>query len=98
MGTRAGSFFKPVREATGHHNQSATLFWHNVHMSDEYPFTLQQADQARSDFYAIESELDIIKAQLARLPTRKELARIALGVIFGAAGLVIAWIEAFWRL
>jgi hypothetical protein len=44
---------------------------------------------ARTDFAAIESELDIIKAQLALLPTRKELARIALGVIFGAAGLVI---------
>jgi hypothetical protein len=32
--------------------------------------------------------------QLAVLPTRKELARIALGIIFGAAGLVI---EAFPR-
>jgi hypothetical protein len=34
-------------------------------------------------------------AHLALLPTRKELARIALGVIFGAAGLVILSIEAF---
>jgi hypothetical protein len=33
--------------------------------------------------------------QLARVPTRKELARIALGVIFGAAGLVIGWMELF---
>jgi hypothetical protein len=66
-------------------------------MSDEYPVSLHQVDQARSDLYAIESELDIIKAQLALLPTRKELARIALGVIFGTAGLVIFWMEAFWR-
>jgi hypothetical protein len=38
-----------------------------------------------------------LKAQLARLPTRKEMARIALGVIFGTAGLVIGWIELFTR-
>lgn len=30
-------------------------------------------------------ELDFLKAQLARLPTRNEMARIALGVISGAA-------------
>jgi hypothetical protein len=58
---------------------------------------IARPDQACADFYAIESELDIIKAQLALLPTRKELARIGLGVIFGAAGLVILWMETFWR-
>jgi hypothetical protein len=66
-------------------------------MPDEHPFTLRQADQARTDFYAIEDELDFIKDQLALIPTRKELARIALCVIFGSAGLVILWAEAFWR-
>jgi hypothetical protein len=30
-------------------------------------------------------------------PTRKELARVAPRIIFGAAGLVIGWIELFWR-
>jgi hypothetical protein len=54
-------------------------------MPQENSLALRQVDQERSDFYAIESELDIIKAQFALLPTRKELARIALGVIFGGA-------------
>jgi hypothetical protein len=43
---------------------------------------LRQADQARTDFAAIESELEVIQKQLARLPTRRELARTALGIIF----------------
>jgi hypothetical protein len=30
----------------------------------------------------IESDLEVIQKQLARLPTRQELARIALGIIF----------------
>jgi hypothetical protein len=41
-------------------------------MSDEYPLTLRQADQARADFAAIADDLEFIKAQLARIPTRKE--------------------------
>jgi hypothetical protein len=41
-------------------------------MPDEHTLTLRQADEARSDFAAIEDELDFIKDQLARLPTRKE--------------------------
>jgi hypothetical protein len=32
-------------------------------------------------FAAIEDHLDFIKGQLARVPTRMELARIALGVL-----------------
>jgi hypothetical protein len=64
-------------------------------MPDEHPFTLRQVDQARADFAAIPDDLDFIKGQLARIPTRKEVARIALGIIFGAAGLVIGWIELF---
>jgi hypothetical protein len=40
---------------------------------------------------------NIIKAQVARTPTRTELARLALGIMFGAAGLVIGWMEVFWR-
>jgi hypothetical protein len=66
-------------------------------MPDEYPLTLRQADQARADFAAIESQLEFIMAQLARIPTRMEMARTALWVIFATAGLVIGWIEVFWR-
>jgi hypothetical protein len=34
--------------------------------------------------------------QVARLPTRKELALRPLYVMIGSAGLVIAWFEIFW--
>jgi hypothetical protein len=43
---------------------------------------LRQADQARTDLAAIESELEAIQIQLSRLPTRRELAGTALGIIF----------------
>jgi hypothetical protein len=58
---------------------------------------LRQADQARTDFAAIESDLEMIMARLARVPTRMELARAALGIIFCTAMIVIAWFELFWR-
>ena len=44
--------------------------------------TCGRADQARTDFAAIESDLEVIQKQLARLPTHRELARTALGIIF----------------
>jgi hypothetical protein len=37
---------------------------------DTERFTLRQAAQARDDFAHIMDELDFVKAQLARLPTR----------------------------
>jgi hypothetical protein len=43
---------------------------------------LELAFGARIDFAAIESDLEVIQKQLARLPTRRELARTALGIIF----------------
>jgi hypothetical protein len=42
----------------------------------------RQANQVRTDFAAIESDLEVIQKQLARLPTRRELAGSALGIIF----------------
>jgi hypothetical protein len=47
-------------------------------MPEDNSLTLRQADQTRSDFYAIGDDLEFIKSQLARLPTRKELARLTL--------------------
>jgi hypothetical protein len=73
------------------------VFWHNVHIPDEHTLTLRKADQARSDFAAIEAEFGIIQAQLARLPTRRELSQIALLATLAGAALVLAGIEAFFR-
>jgi hypothetical protein len=36
--------------------------------------------------------------QLARLPTRRDLAKAAIGIIISTAALVILWAEVFWRL
>jgi hypothetical protein len=56
-------------------------------MSDTHTLALRQSDQARTDFALIESELEVIQKQLARLPTRGELAKAALGIIFATAAL-----------
>jgi hypothetical protein len=56
---------------------------------DAFAGMIRQPDQARSDFAAIEDELNFVKHQLGRLPTRGDLACMALGVIFGTVGLVI---------
>ena len=58
-------------------------------MPDEHSFTSRDIGQVRPDFAGIGDELDFIKAQLARVPTRADLARSALGIIFATAGLVI---------
>jgi hypothetical protein len=49
-------------------------------MSDERILTLRQADQARTDFALIESNLEFIADRLSRLPTRGDLAKAALGI------------------
>jgi hypothetical protein len=55
-------------------------------MPDEHTLALRQADQARDNFASISDDLDFIQAQLALLPTRKELARLTLlAMISGAA-------------
>ena len=66
-------------------------------MPEGRTFTLHQADQARTDFYGLESELGVVKAQLTPLLTRCELAQAALAIIFATAVLVLAGIEALSR-
>jgi hypothetical protein len=79
-------------------NHGATFIWHTAHMPDESPLTLRHADQVRTDFAIIESDLEFIMTRLARLPTRGDLAKTALGIILSTAALVILWDEVFWRL
>ena len=47
-------------------------------MPDEHKLTLRQVDQARTDFALIESNLEFIAGQLARVPTRAYLCRTLL--------------------
>jgi hypothetical protein len=64
-------------------------------------FTLRQADAAREACAQVMEELDLIKEQLARLPTRRDLAFMPLRMIvttaLTTAAIVILWFEAFWR-
>jgi hypothetical protein len=66
-------------------------------MPGERPFTLRQIDQAPSDLYAIGDDLEFIKSQLARVPTRKELAQTALLATLTTAALVLIGFEALFR-
>ena len=62
--------------------------------SPEYPLALRQADQARSDFTAIESELQFVMSQLARLPTHAYLCRMLLLTTVSLWALL--WAVALW--
>jgi len=61
------------------------------------PFTLRQADQARTDFVIIEDELEAIHKRLGQLPTRNEVWRAAMLGMLGGAVAAVALIEAFAR-
>jgi hypothetical protein len=54
-------------------------------------------DESGANFLEPESDLQFVMAQLARLPTRKEMALRPLYIIAGSAGLVILCIELFRR-
>ena len=66
-------------------------------MPDEDQLSLHQADHIRADFPATENSLELIMEQIAGLPTRWELAWLALVILFVGAVLGIVGIEAFWR-
>ena len=65
-------------------------------MSEIHDLALRSADQARNDFYAIQSELGVIQAQLARVPTRAWLSRTLLlgfATVCAALGLLALWLS-----
>ena len=51
--------------------------------------TLREADQAREDFAQILDELDFLKSQIARLPTKSEVRWMALRLTVGAVAAVV---------
>ena len=56
---------------------------------DPHRFALRQADQAREAYAQVMEELELVKEQLARLPTRKEVSWIALRLTLGAVAAVV---------
>ena len=64
--------------------------------SPDYPLALRQADQAPSDFAAIESDLRFVMSQLARLPTRAYVCRMLLlstASLWALLGAVALWLR-----
>ena len=59
--------------------------------------TLRHTDQARTDFALIEDHLDFIAVQLARRPTRGDLALTALGIIFCTAVVTALFVWIAWH-
>jgi len=47
-------------------------------MPDDRQVTLHQIDQARGDLYAVAGELEVLKLQIAQLPRRSYVSRLAL--------------------
>jgi hypothetical protein len=75
----------------------ATALCHNVHMNADNICTLPQPDQLRPDATAIQSDLEFVASRIARLPTRGQLAQVALGIIFCSAAVstLFGWIAFF---
>jgi hypothetical protein len=72
-------------------------------MSDTRHLTLRQADQARTDFAMIESNLEFIMGQLARMPTRAYRVRqktpcaVGTGMSRGRSGITDVKPRYIWR-
>jgi len=73
-----------------------TVFAQNSFMSDEYRLTFRQSDHARPDFAAIESNLQFIVAQLARLPDRAYVSRLMVLVTVELSALIVAVALLLW--
>jgi hypothetical protein len=71
--------------------------FHEWAAADTDPTTLRRVDQARTDFALIESNLEFIASQLAKQPTRGDLAKTALGIIFCSAVLTTLFVWIAWR-
>jgi len=65
-------------------------------MPDEQPL-LPRRNPEDIDLGAIKADLEFLIERVSRLPTRKEQALKPVYVIVGSAGIVIVWIEIFWR-
>jgi hypothetical protein len=73
------------------------MFWHHIVMPDDHHALLSRRNPEDIDLGAIKADLEFLIEQVSRLPTRKEQALKPLYIMVGSAGIVIAWIEIFWR-
>ena len=66
-------------------------------MPNEYRLTPPRPEPERIDLSAIKTDIEFLIERVSKLPTRREQALKLLYVMIGSAGIVIAWIELFWR-
>jgi hypothetical protein len=66
-------------------------------MPNEYRLTPPRPEPERIDLSAIKTDIEFLIERVSKLPTRREQALKPLYVMVGSAGIVIAWIELFWR-
>jgi hypothetical protein len=66
-------------------------------MPDEHTLALRKSIRPDPISYAIGDDLEFIKEQLARVPTRREWARLTLLATLTTAALVLVGIEALFR-
>jgi hypothetical protein len=78
-------------------NPASTIIWHQRPMPDDYHPPLPRRNPEDIDLGAIKTDLEFLIERVSRLPTRKEQALRPLYIMVGSAGLVILWIELFWR-
>jgi hypothetical protein len=66
-------------------------------MRDDFRPPIPRRSPEDIDLGAIKADLEFLIERVSKLPTRKEQAFRPLYVMVGSAGLVILWIEFFWR-
>ena len=66
-------------------------------MPDDHHPLMPLRNPEQIDLGAIKTDLEFLIERVERLPTRKEQALKPLLIMVGSAGIVIAWIEIFWR-
>ena len=78
-------------------NCLSTIIWHHIAMPDDHHPIMPRRNPEDIDLAAIKTDLEFLMERVSRLPTRKEQALKPLYMIVGSAGIVIGWIELFWR-
>jgi hypothetical protein len=69
----------------------------SIQRIDRHPAGIDRGRQLRPTSPPSKASWEVIQAQLARLPTRRELAQTALLATLTAAAIVLAGIEALFR-
>jgi hypothetical protein len=66
-------------------------------MPDGHHLPDRRPDPERIDLGRMQTDIEFLIERVSRLPTRQEQALKPLYGIVGSAGIVILWIELFWR-